>query len=141
VPLPFRKEQSPNEGSQRLCLTVGGNTSGCLAALANIRSAGGGTALVKYFDIAGYCPIFAGTMLEPVHARHSDTLGARQAGTQEGRNSQRRRDDGDFAGRPAAGRFASQRTPVPSPSSSSLHPPSPLLSLPSAARVVMLAKP
>jgi hypothetical protein len=56
VPLPFRKEQSPNEGSQRLCLTVGGNTSGCLAALANIRSAGGGTALVKYFNIAGYCP-------------------------------------------------------------------------------------
>jgi hypothetical protein len=33
---------------------VGGDTSGCLAALANIRSAGGGTVLVKYFDIAGY---------------------------------------------------------------------------------------
>jgi len=67
VPLLFRKEQSLL--SQRRVTAfmphrpVGGDTSGCLAALADIRSAGGGTVLVKYFDIAGYIvPYFAGTM-------------------------------------------------------------------------------
>jgi hypothetical protein len=80
-------------------------------------------------------------MLEPVHARHSDTLGLgrlahRKAATANGDETM-----AILLVGPLQDGLLPSAPQSPPPPPSSLHPPSPLLSLPSAARVVMLAKP